>query len=128
LLTATSAVEVLDRGAYEPVLKPAKDHDDQWRTIRSPVVTVCGVRLEVEVGFVTDFATRPWWARGKFSAAGRHAVGAIFHDYLLQRCNLPRWQCDMLLYLLLRAEGTPSLEATIFWLAVRTRTRGPRGI
>jgi hypothetical protein len=53
--------------------------------------------IEVPAGFVTDFASVPWYARAFINVLGRHSIPAIVHDYLYweQRCT--REQADELL-------------------------------
>lgn len=41
-----------------------------------------GRTIRVPSGFVTDFASVPWYARSAISVLGRHSIPAIVHDYL----------------------------------------------
>src|SRR5437764_1311818 len=41
-----------------------------------------GKVITVPAGFVTDFASVPWYARWLISVLGRHSIPAIVHDYL----------------------------------------------
>ncbi|MGE5265740.1 MAG: DUF1353 domain-containing protein [Deltaproteobacteria bacterium] len=54
--------------------------------------------IRVPSGFVTDFASVPWYARSAISVLGRHSIPAIVHDYLYweQRCS--REQADAILF------------------------------
>ncbi len=56
-----------------------------------------GKTITVPAGFVTDFASVPWYARSLISVLGRHSIPAIVHDYLYweQRCT--RDQADAIL-------------------------------
>jgi hypothetical protein len=56
-----------------------------------------GKTITVPAGFVTDFASVPWYARSLISVLGRHSIPAIVHDYLYweQRCT--RDQADDIL-------------------------------
>ena len=44
-----------------------------------------GDRIVVPAGFVTDFASVPWWARGLFAPFDRAAKAAVLHDWLWSR-------------------------------------------
>lgn len=122
----STLVQTLARGTYEPIDERTLIGQDQWRVALSPRIMIGGKVYEVSVGFVTDFASLRWWMRGRLQPAGRHAVGAVFHDYFLKCTDLPKWQCDAVLYLLLREQGVPSLEASLMWLAVRTKPDSTR--
>ena len=56
-----------------------------------------GKVITVPAGFVTDFASVPWYARWFISVLGKHSIPAIVHDYLYweQRCT--REQADLIL-------------------------------
>jgi hypothetical protein len=114
-------LEIDYRGDYYP-LDTQDQGRDRWRVDRAPVVRLNGQPLAgPEIGFVTDAASVPWWARWKFTTAGRHTVAAVFHDWLLQNSDLPKWEIDWLFLGIMKANSMPDLEATIYWLAVRTR-------
>jgi hypothetical protein len=56
-----------------------------------------GKTITVPAGFVTDFASVPWYGRAFISVLGKHSIPAIVHDYLYweQRCT--RDQADDIL-------------------------------
>ena len=66
--------------------------DDLYYEIKKTKKTI-----RVPNGFVTDFASVPWYARSAISVLGRHSIPAIVHDYLYweQRCT--REQADAIL-------------------------------
>lgn len=53
-------------------------------------VKIKGVELTVKVpeGFVTDFASVPWFLRGLLPADGKYTKAAVVHDYL---CEIPEF-------------------------------------
>jgi hypothetical protein len=46
-------------------------------------VTKEGRVIVVPIGFHTDFATVPWWAKPWLPAIGKYMYAAAIHDYLL---------------------------------------------
>lgn len=42
-----------------------------------------GDRIVVPVGYVTDFASVPWFARAFIPTMGKHAKAAVLHDFLI---------------------------------------------
>ena len=75
----------------------------------------------IEAGYESDGASMPWFANVKWKSWGRHSGAALLHDHLLETTELPKWQVDVLFYIALRSLGVPALEATLFWMAVRTK-------
>ncbi len=55
-------------------------------------------RLLVPAGFVTDFASVPWFAQSIISVLGRHSVPAILHDYLYWQQKCTREEADLILF------------------------------
>ena len=75
----------------------------------------------IPAGFKSDGMSIPFWARGKWQSWGKYTNAALLHDFLLLHSDLPKWQVDCLFYIALRDCGVSSLEAHIFYLAVRTK-------
>jgi hypothetical protein len=124
-MTPLPGVAILDRGALLP--EPAqRDRLGLMRVASEVRVSLFGQLVVVPVGFVSDGATIPRWARFFFDPWGRRAIAALVHDHLLQLrfdglLRWPKWQIDAALFLLLKTDGCPDFEATVLFLAVRTR-------
>ncbi len=43
-------------------------------------ITNAGEKIEIEVGFVLDFASTPWWIRWLYPALGWYAKAVAIHD------------------------------------------------
>ncbi len=78
-----------------------------------------GQMITVPAGFVTDFASVPWYARWRISVLGKHSIAAIVHDYLYweQRCT--RDEADAILREAMDEYGSSSADQTIVYYAVK---------
>jgi hypothetical protein len=78
-----------------------------------------GQMITVPAGFVTDFASVPWYARWRISVLGKHSIAAIVHDYLYweQRCT--REEADAILREAMDEYGSSSADQTIVYYAVK---------
>lgn len=78
-----------------------------------------GKVITVPGGFVTDFATVPWYARWRISPLGKHSIAAIVHDYLYweQRCS--REEADEILREAMGEYGSSSTDQAIVFYAVK---------
>lgn len=56
-----------------------------------------GEIITVPAGFVTDFASVPWYAQSVISVLGKHSVPAVVHDFLYWEQRCPREQADDIL-------------------------------
>lgn len=83
-----------------------------------------GKTVVVPGGFVTDFASVPWYARWFISVLGRHSIPTIVHDYLYweQRCT--REQADAILKEAMAEYSSSSLDQTVVGYAVRYGAQG----
>ncbi len=83
-----------------------------------------GRTITVPAGFVTDFASVPWYARSVISVLGRHSIAAIVHDYLYwdQRCT--RDQADALLAEAMAEYGSTQFQRSVVYYAVKYRASG----
>lgn len=113
-------IEIVSDGAMEP-LAAERDGRGLFRVTAAMTVRFAGREITVPSGFETDGASIPWWWRWRFDPWGRCAVPAVFHDWLVSRGELPKWQADWLFYGLLKASGVADLQAGLMFLAVRTR-------
>jgi hypothetical protein len=79
-------------------------------SLQSPYV------IGVEVGFVTDLTSIPWFMRWLFSPAGRYAKAAVIHDMLYQRGLCSRLVADAIMW-----EGMLALDLLIVYDQVLPR-------
>jgi len=89
------------------VLAPFKYEDDKLGVITVPV------------GFLTDFASTPWWSRPVFPSTGYHQWAAVIHDWLywIQACS--RAEADRVFLEAMRVSGTLLSKRRAMWRAVR---------
>lgn len=78
-----------------------------------------GRTFTVPDGFVTDFASIPWFARGLIAPLGKHAKAAVLHDYLLEETELPYGEVNAIFNEALRVLRVSWLRRTVMMLAVR---------
>lgn len=57
-------------------------------------VTVLGKKITVERGFITDFASSPWWAWSIVPPTGRYSPAAVIHDNIYRHKKFSRKLCD----------------------------------
>jgi hypothetical protein len=73
----------------------------------------------VGVGFQTDMATIPRFARSFFPLFGSYQRAAVLHDYLYQSHITTRAQADYAFREVMRQAGTGEITRWSMWLAVR---------
>ncbi|MEQ1669983.1 MAG: DUF1353 domain-containing protein [Hyphomicrobium sp.] len=61
-------------------------------------INLTNAAVFIPSGFVTDFASVPWFAQSVVSVLGRHSVPAIVHDYLYWHQKCTRKEADLILY------------------------------
>lgn len=83
-----------------------------------------GRTIRVPSGFVTDFASVPWYARSAISVLGRHSIPAIVHDYLYweQRCS--REQSDAILFDAMEEYKSSKWQQWLIYYSVHWRAGG----
>lgn len=83
-----------------------------------------GRTITVPAGFVTDFASVPWYARWLISVLGKHSIPAIVHDYLYweQRCT--REQADAILKEAMAEYKSSSFDIEAVFYAVKYGAQG----
>jgi hypothetical protein len=83
-----------------------------------------GRTIRVPSGFVTDFASVPWYARSAISVLGRHSIPAIVHDYLYweQRCS--RQQADAILFDAMDEYKSATWQQWLVYYSVHWRAGG----
>lgn len=75
----------------------------------------------IRKGALTDGASVPGLLRAWFDPWGRGATAYLWHDDLLRRTDVPKWEADLLFLYALRSLGVPAFRATLMYFAVRTR-------
>jgi hypothetical protein len=87
-------------------------------------------RIEVAAGFVTDFASVPWFARSLFAPFDRAAKAAVVHDFLLEQQPRarPRAEIDRIFREALAVLKVAFWRRWVMWAAVRLHAlwRGDR--
>lgn len=78
----------------------------------------------IRKGALTDGASIPGPLRAWLDPWGKGAPAYIWHDDLLNRDDVPKWEADLLFLYALRSLGVPAFKATIMYFAVRTRRPG----
>jgi hypothetical protein len=92
--------------------------------------------FRIPAGFVTDFATVPWWVQSLIPRTGSWTLAAVLHDWLCT--ELARWHsyrlptpflvqvvpvnardADGLFRRVLREEGTDVVRCWLMWTGVR---------
>lgn len=78
-----------------------------------------GQMITVPAGFVTDFASVPWYGRWFINVLGKHSIPAIVHDYLYweQRCT--RDEADAILQEAMGEYSSSSIDQTVVFYAVK---------
>lgn len=87
--------------------------------------------ISVPKGFITDFASVPFWLDGLIPSFGPWAKAAIIHDYLYAtaglRRGLSRAWCDRVFLEALKACGVSLWRRNAMWAAVRLGGSGGWG-
>jgi hypothetical protein len=87
------------------------------------VYRVCrrGLDLEVEVpaGWLTDFASVPWWGRGLFPADADYTRAAVVHDYLCETRGVDQFLADAVFRVAMKDLGVPAWRRLLMYYAVR---------
>jgi hypothetical protein len=81
---------------------------------------------DIEAGFITDGASRPWFAKWWLKHWGPEADAAVLHDWFLHLLkqgviDRPKFLIDLLFMAALVATRVSFFRATIMFLSVRTR-------
>lgn len=75
----------------------------------------------IRKGALTDGASVPRLLRAWLDPWGKGAPAYIWHDDLIERPDVPKWEADLLFLYALRSLGVPAFRATLMYFAVRTR-------
>ena len=77
------------------------------------------VKIQVPIGFVTDFASIPRFARIIIPKLGRFTKSSVVHDYLYQHGSLTRKQADLCFRDGMKELGVSKFRYTAMYIAVR---------
>lgn len=78
-----------------------------------------GAIITVPGGFVTDFASVPWYAQSVISVLGKHSVPAVVHDFLYWEQTCTRLQADDILAEAMKEYDSPWYQISSVYWAVR---------
>ena len=93
---------------------------------RGPVYAQVGARRRfvldiIPIGALSDGASVPRLLRPWLDPWGKGGPAYVWHDELLRRSDVPKWEADLLFLYALRSLGVPAFKATLMYFAVRTR-------
>lgn len=93
-----------------------------WMLLQPLIVMVPGYGvIEVEEGFVFDFASIPRIARWLYQpATGRHRASACVHDWIYETAKFPRTDCDEIFRILNELDGVHFISNQLMFSAVRS--------
>ena len=97
------------------------DRDGLWR-LDSPLVyfsEICKGKIDVPVGFTTDFASVPRLPFIYALYGDRNRKAATLHDYLYRNKVFTRAKCDAIFREAMRSDGESWPVAFAMWLGVR---------
>jgi hypothetical protein len=122
VMTDAHAQEIQPRLATNPTRLQLFQGDGTNFMLVNPMyyeIKRTGQTITVPAGFVTDFASVPWYARWRISVLGKHSIAAIVHDYLYweQRCT--REEADAILREAMGEYGSSSADQMIVYYAVK---------
>jgi len=113
----------------DPIRWALREHDLTYHGERQTFV--------VPVGYVTDFASVPWFLQWFVPRTGVWTLAAVLHDWLITHGIalglVTSRDCDGLFRRVLREEGTGFVRRWLMWAAVRvaapfSEQRRPSGI
>lgn len=75
-----------------------------------------GKVLIIPSGYITDFASIPWWFRSVISSLGKHSIAALVHDFLYDQRIGTRMEADKIfLKLMLHYNVTKAKAYVMYW-------------
>lgn len=94
-----------------------------WKTLHEfRYVTAKGEVITVPAGFITDFASIPWFFRRLFQpATGRHRRGAVVHDWIYRTpsVKISKAEADKIFLAIMKLDGTQSIRREAMYNAVK---------
>lgn len=79
--------------------------------------------IDIPHGFVTDFASVPWWLWSVVPPIGRHSLGSVVHDWLYTTHREGRPWADRVFKEAMEANGTNGFVREACYWGVRTGGR-----
>lgn len=96
-----------------------------WLVLQPYVYLGDDLQITIPRGFVTDFASIPWFCRLLAQpASGKHRRAHPFHDYMYQTGMFTRKESDLYWKRIMLEEGTPEYKATLLYDGVRAGAGG----
>lgn len=108
----------LDKVIVSPLLN-GKDWELQYEV---RVTIKDGQVIYIPAGFITDFASIPWFFRRMFQpATGRHRRAALVHDYLFRTASEPFTfsECNTIFNNIMITDGTVEWKRKLIYNGVR---------
>lgn len=117
--TLVKPVELLNGGGFLTEVAVRGIGPGNWVLLEP--LTYEGARdlFTVPVGFHTDFASVPRWARSIVSETGVHTRAAVLHDYLGRQADISQSDADGIFRRVLREAGVGFFLRWLMWAAVR---------
>jgi len=75
--------------------------------------------IHVPAGFITDFASVPWFLWAWLPYWGRYGKAAVLHDHIYQTHSRTRKEADDIFYEAMLVGGTKHWKARVMYLGVR---------
>lgn len=95
----------------------------RWELIEPLVYQGRTQTFVVPAGYVTDFASVPWWVQWFVPRTGVWTLAAVLHDYLITDCIraglISSRDTDGMFRRVLREEGTGFTRRWLMWAGVR---------
>lgn len=103
-------IEVMPSGK---TFKVAREFTYLWKRLY--------IEIHVPVGFVTDFASIPRFARGIIPKLGRYTKASVIHDYIYQTPGIQQTRriADIIFRDGMRDLGVVKWKRWVMWAAVR---------
>lgn len=114
------AVEQLPNGREWRLLRGFVYFTDCVRGISESMETRCCTRINVDEGFITDFASIPrifWSVIGH--PAGKYAQAAVLHDYMYKTGEFSRSRADFIFRESMQVLGVSRFKTWVLWAGVR---------
>ena len=75
--------------------------------------------IHVPSGFITDFASVPWFLWAFLPSWGKYGKSAVLHDYIYQTHCKTRREADSIFYEAMLVSGTKHWKARLMYYGVR---------
>tara|TARA_Y100000310_G_scaffold325691_2_gene389529 strand:- start:2007 stop:2372 length:366 start_codon:yes stop_codon:yes gene_type:complete len=80
----------------------------------------------VPEGFLTDFASVPWWAQWLISKTGKYNQAAVLHDYMYDKLSwrYTKERADFIFYEAMKVLNVPVWRRELMFLGVQIGGKG----